>query len=133
MTERLSDHCDLMAQPGHPPPPKVRPADCPKDGVYIQTTDAGGHWLMHGDPPYPIVFEGGEGNDGVTIVGKTSNPVMMDGGKGDDSLTVIDSWDWALSRLGSHEITFLGATGIVLAALAAIGWKALSTKRRSRL
>jgi hypothetical protein len=127
MPERLSDHCSLMAVPGGPPKPKERPADCPKDGVYIKGANKNGGITIDGPIPYPIIYEGGDGNDSVTIVGGTSDKgIVIDGGKGDDSLTVIDRWSWFVGHLSPGGALALGSLAIVFAAVTIIAWRALT-------
>lgn len=124
-----------MARPGGPPPPKVRPADCPKDGAYIKMVDAGGAMQLPGDPPFPIIFEGGEGNDSVTVLGGPGKGILMDGGKGDDSLTVGDERGLTIqsvlpvAQLTPTTTLILGAFAITLAAVVIIAWRMLSPPR----
>ena len=125
--ERLSDHCSLMARPGGPPPPKERPADCPKDGAYIKMVDKGGAMSIPGSPPFPIVFEGGDGDDQLTVRGGPGKGVIFDGGKGNDGMTIgSDSTPVLLvGQIGAGGMLFLAALAIMLAAIVIIAWRAL--------
>ncbi|WP_395331023.1 hypothetical protein WBP06_01165 [Novosphingobium sp. BL-8H] len=98
-SEPLSEHCSLMSKPGGPPKPATRPPDCPKDAAYIKTV-GGGSWTLPSNAPFPIVFEGGDGDDKVTVVGQSKGGVMVFGGKGNDSLLVEDRWAWLAHELG---------------------------------
>lgn len=81
--EPLSERCSVMKHPERPVP-----SDCPKDALYIKTTDEGGASDLYPITPFPIVIEGGAGDDDVTVIGPAKNPVLIDGGKGNDSVTV---------------------------------------------
>lgn len=131
--ERLSDHCSLMARPGGPPPPKQRPADCPVDGAYIKMVDKGGKFEIPGSPPFPIVFEGGDGNDALTVRGGPGKGVIFDGGKGNDRMTVgTDSVPiQLLDRLGTGGTLVIAALAIVFATIAILGWRALTRDPRA--
>lgn len=82
--EPLSEHCSIMAHPER----TTLPSDCPKDAAYIKLTDEGGSSDLHPITPFPIVVEGGAGDDNVTVIGEARNPVLIDGGKGNDSVIV---------------------------------------------
>jgi hypothetical protein len=127
--ESRSEHCSLMAHPGGPPKPKVRPADCPKDAAYIKTTDAGGKFTLPGDAPFPVVFEGGDGNDSVTVEG-SGHGIIVNGGKGDDSLLVRDQGMLpSIEGVPAYALLLFGALLVTLAAVAVIGWRALGNTR----
>lgn len=85
--ERFSDHCSLMMHPER----TTRPADCPEDASYIISSEAGGQFKLPANAPFPLVFDGGEGDDKVTVVGEGDKGVLVLGGKGNDSLMVRDS------------------------------------------
>lgn len=118
-TEPLSELCSQMAHPGR----KTLPADCPEGAAYIKTNDAGSDHVIPGELGYPVVFEGGEGDDKVTVVGSGGKPVMVSGGKGEDALLVVDRQTWLLDSLGPAGTLFLGAAAIVFAAIAIIAWR----------
>ncbi|MFC0687543.1 hypothetical protein [Novosphingobium clariflavum] len=122
--EPLSEHCSLLSKPGGPPRPADRPADCPKDAAYIKPVGAGTSTLP-GNAPFPIVFEGGDGDDKVTLVGQSKAGVMVFGGKGNDSLLVEDRWTWLV-----HELTPPGALSLALVIAILLG---LITLRALRL
>lgn len=124
----LSEHCSLMAKPGGPPKPATRPADCPPDAAYI-TAVGGGAMTIPGNAPFPIVFEGGDGDDHVTIVGSGKGGVLVRGGRGDDSLVVHDQWTWLARQIGPGGVLLLGLAGIVFAAVVTIAWRALRSNR----
>jgi hypothetical protein len=63
--EPLSDHCSLMKHPER----TIRPSDCLEGAAYIKTTDEGGEFVLNPVTPFPLVIEGGEGDDQVTVVG----------------------------------------------------------------
>lgn len=81
--EPLSERCSVMKHPERPVP-----GDCPKDALYIRTTDEGGASDLYPITPFPIVIEGGAGDDDVTVIGTAKNPVLIDGGKGNDSVVL---------------------------------------------
>ena len=125
-----SERCSLMAKPGDPPAPKTRPADCPKDAAYIKTTDAGGSLTLP-DAPFPLVFEGGDGNDSVTVRGNASHGIIVAGGKGDDSLLVEGtSMPLSLEAVPVWAVVLLGALLITFATIAVLGWRALGNASR---
>lgn len=78
--EPLSEHCSLMAHPER----TVRPSDCPEDAAYIRVGNQGGSYALNPITPFPLVVEGGDGNDQVIVNGTPRNPVIIDGGRGDD-------------------------------------------------
>jgi hypothetical protein len=41
--------------------------------------DKGGAFEFDADAPFPLVIEGGEGNDKMAIVGTPNNPVLVNG------------------------------------------------------
>jgi len=129
--ESLSDHCSLMARQGGPPKPSVRPADCPKDAAYIKAI-GGGAFTIPGSAPFPIVFEGGDGDDKVTVVGDGHAGVLVRGGRGNDSLTVESDRVWLAERIGSNGLLLIAAMSIAFAALVAIIWRALDTDKPGR-
>lgn len=121
-----SEHCSLMARPGGPPKPKTRPADCLKDAAYIKTTNSGGKFALPGDAPIPIVFEGGDGNDSVTVEGSGAHGIIVDGGKGDDSLLVRDAGILpSIPGVPDYAMLLFGALLVTLVTIAVIGWRAL--------
>ena len=122
--ESLSEHCSLLAKPGGPPKPKELPADCPKDAAYIRGADVNGGAHIFKSTSNPLIFEGGKGDDKVTIVGNKDN-VLVKGGEGNDSLTVQDTTTWMVQRLSPEGVLLLIALAIVFAAIAAIVWKAM--------
>ena len=130
--ERLSDHCSLMARPDRPPPPKERPADCPLNGAYIKMVDRGGTLEIPGSPPFPIVFEGGDGNDQLTVKGGPGKGVIFDGGKGNDRMTIGSDPPLAqvVDRLGASGALLIAALALVLATIAILGWRALQRDPR---
>jgi hypothetical protein len=128
----------------------VRPSDCPEGAIYIRNTDAGGDYVLHPITPFPIVIEGGDGDDNVTVVGKARNPVIIDGGRGNDSVVVrgghegsgsptgnggngpnstVDHDDWAtlIGQFTPAGLTFVGCVLITFVAVAAIAWRALGS------
>ena len=117
-----------MAHPGGPPAPARLPADCPKDAAYIRTVGKGGHWTLPNNGAFPIVFEGGDGNDSVTVIGRDGKGVLVYGGRGDDRLTVQARWSYTLDRVGPPVALLLAGLAIVLAAVATIAWRALSPR-----
>jgi len=128
MDEPLSEHCSLMAKPGGPPKAQTQPADCPKDGIYIKTAAKNGGITLPPGSPFPIVVEGGDGNDSVTVIGPQHMPITVSGGKGDDNITVKSEWIWAVDKLTPTGVLFLAALLIVLATLAVIVWRALAPR-----
>ena len=147
--EPLSERCSVMKHPERPVP-----SDCPKDALYIITGDEGGTSDLYPITPFPIVIEGGAGNDDVTVIGPAKNPVLIDGGKGNDSVTVHGEGASPPGQgnlvmgptqdRGGHQsqivhkdgplpalpltpmgMTFLGALLITFATIGAIGWRAL--------
>jgi hypothetical protein len=147
--EPLSERCSVMKHPERPVP-----SDCPKDALYITTTDEGGASDLYPITPFPIVIEGGAGNDDVTVIGPAKNPVLIDGGKGNDSVTVHGEGASPPGQenlvmgpaqdQGGHQsqivhkdgplpnfpltpvgMTFLGALLITFATIGVIGWRAL--------
>jgi hypothetical protein len=146
----LSERCSVMMNPERP-----LPSDCPKDALYIKTTDSDGAYDLHPITPFPIVVEGGSGNDEVTVIGPAKNPVLIDGGKGNDKVTVQGeggsparggkgglvmgpsdqrgSQNQIVHKDGPSPavpltpmgITFLGALLIAFATVGAIAWRAL--------
>ncbi|PXA86134.1 hypothetical protein DMC47_35420 [Nostoc sp. 3335mG] len=120
-----------MGKPGGPPPPKDLPPDCPPHAAYIKTI-GNGHWDIPGTAPFPIVFEGGDGNDSVTVIGQGHQPVIVSGGKGNDSLQVEDRWTFFVDRLGPHGVVTLGVVGLVFVAIAVIAWRALGPNEQPR-
>lgn len=128
--EPLFDHCSLMTRPGGPPRPTERPADCPKDGVYIKAAPHNGGATIDGNIPYPVIFDGGDGNDSVTIIGHPANRYIINGGKGDDSLTVQDQATWLVGRLSPTATLMLGVLALGLAAVVVVAWRALGTGYR---
>jgi hypothetical protein len=127
--EPLSEHCSLMQRPGGPAKPTARPADCLDDAAYIKTTPGGSRLVIPGDSPYPIVFEGGEGDDKVVVVGDGGRPVLVGGGKGNDALTVQTELDWLVGTLGPGGLALLGSAALICALLALIAWRALGPGR----
>lgn len=151
--EPLSEHCSLMRHPER----SVLPSDCPKDATYIRTGDEGGSYQLRPITPFPIVIEGGSGDDNVTVVGTPRNPVMIDGGKGNDHTTVVGASGnpvadapqesglifhseetQGVEQPGTQEIeqlvpagiNFLGALLIVFATIGVICWRALKGAQR---
>lgn len=120
--EPLSEHCSLMSEPGGPAKPAERPTDCPKDAAYIKGS---GGTVHPANAPFPIIFEGGDGNDKVVVVGRAPGGFLMRGGKGNDSLTIEDRWTWLAREIGPSGLITLGVIAITLAALVAISWRAL--------
>jgi len=82
--EPLSDHCSVMMHPDR----KGLPSDCPKDATYIKNGNEGGSYELHPITPFPLVIEGGTGDDNVTVIGAPKNPVLIDGGSGNDNVVV---------------------------------------------
>lgn len=113
-----------------------RPADCPEDAVYIRNSDEGGEYVLNPVAPFPVVIEGGAGNDNVTVVGEAQNPVLIDGGKGDDAVIVQDDGtladqnpsSWIMASLPAESLTFLGVFLITFAVIAVLGWRALGSR-----
>lgn len=126
--EPLSEHCDLMAKPGGPPKPASLPADCPKDAAYIKSV-GGGAMTIPGNTPFPLVFEGGDGDDKVTVVGSGKAGVLVRGGKGNDSLVIEDTSIWLANKLGPSGVLLIVAAMITLTALVVIAWRALRPGR----
>ena len=122
--EPLSEHCSLMMHPER----TTLPPDCPEGAAYIHNTDKGGDYVLHPITPFPLVIEGGEGEDNVTVVGTPRAPVMIDGGKGNDSVIVQDRVTWLVGRLTPESVIVLGALLIVFATISLLGWRALSTR-----
>jgi hypothetical protein len=127
--EPLSDHCSLMKHPER----SVLPSDCPKDASYIKTGDQGSDSVLHPITPFPLVIEGGEGNDKVTVIGTPKNPVLIDGGKGNDTVVVQNesarvAWAHVAARMSPEGLLFLGVVLIVFSAIGALGWRALTSK-----
>jgi hypothetical protein len=102
-----------------------RPADCPKDAVYINGTGA---IIAPGDAPFPFVFEGGDGDDRVVVIGQAKGGLLMRGGAGRDSLTIEDRWVWLAGEIGPLGLLLLAAAAIVFAALVAISWRAMKVR-----
>jgi hypothetical protein len=123
--EPLSRHCSLMAHPER----TTLPADCPEGAVYIRHTDEGGDFVLDPVAPFPIVIEGGKGEDKVTVIGTPANPVLIDGGEGNDSVRLQGQASWLAGRLAPEGMVFLGALLIVFATIAVLGWRALSGHR----
>ena len=122
----LSEHCSLMSRPGGLVKPAVRPTDCPKDAVYIKGTGA---TILPGDAAFPFVFEGGDGDDKVVVVGQAAGGILVRGGKGNDSLTIEDPWVWVAQEIGPYGLTFLASATIMLVTLVTICWRALRSTR----
>jgi hypothetical protein len=132
MPKSLSDHCSLMARSGSLPKPAHRPADCPEGGIYIKGAKESGGITMFGNPAAPVVYEGGDGDDKVVIVGRTGGGgVLVDGGKGNDSLTVQSGPVWLIAEFAPLAFA-LGIFAIVFGAITIIGWRALSSSDRRR-
>jgi hypothetical protein len=133
----------------HHPERSVRPSDCPEGAVYIRHTDQGGDFVLNPVAPFPIVVEGGAGNDNVTVVGQARNPVIIDGGKGDDSVVVRGGREGSASPAGAGGkgpngaavqddgasligqftpagLTFVGCVLITFVTIAVIAWRALA-------
>jgi hypothetical protein len=132
--ERLSDHCSLMKHPER----TTRPSDCPEGGTYVKTTDKGGAFELHPITPFPLIIEGGEGNDKVSVIGTPRNPVLIDGGKGNDEVVVdggkghdnvVLQSDWArvAGHIGPEGLLILGALLIAFATIGLICWRALAS------
>ena len=149
--EALSDLCSVMKHPDR----KVMPSECPKDATYINMGDKGGSSELHPITPFPLVIEGGTGDDHVTVIGEAKNPVLIDGGSGNDSVlvrgegaapaggqsglvmgpspaaqasdggTVQGDGAW-LPALTPMGLTFLGALLIAFATIGVLGWRALA-------
>lgn len=130
--EPLSQHCSLMAHPER----TELPADCPEDAVYIRHSDEGGEFVLNPVAPFPVVIEGGAGNDNVTVVGEAQNPVLIYGGKGNDGVVVQNDGtvadhnpsSWLIASLPTESLTFLGVFLITFAVIAALGWRALGSR-----
>ena len=150
--EPLSDLCSIMKHPDR----KVMPSECPKDATYIKTGNEGGSSELHPITPFPLVIEGGTGDDHVTVVGEAKNPVLIDGGSGNDSVlvqsdgaapaegkgglimgpspaaqgsegqTMQNDGAWLLAQLTPTGLTFLGALLIAFATIGLLGWRALT-------
>jgi hypothetical protein len=123
--EPLSEHCSLMSRPGDPAKPAERPADCPKDAVYIKGS---GGTILPGNAPFPFVFEGGDGDDKVVVVGQAQGGLLFRGGKGSDTLTLEDRWTWFAREIGPPGLIMIIVIALTLAALVTISWRALRTK-----
>lgn len=123
--EPLSEHCSLMSRAGSPTKPAARPADCPKDAVYIKGS---GGTILPGNAPFPFIFEGGDGDDKVVVVGHAKGGLLFRGGKGNDTLTLEDRWTWLAREIGPPGLFLLAVIALTLAALVAISWRALRTK-----
>jgi hypothetical protein len=104
------------------------PPDCPEGAAYIHNSDKGRDFVLHPIAPFPLVIEGGEGEDNVTVVGTPRNPVIIDGGKGNDSVIVQDRVTWLAGRLSPESVVILAALLIVFATIGLLGWRALSTR-----
>ena len=115
----LSARCTLSDQPNAPSPPKGDP--CPKGAVYIKTTKNGSEFALPNDSEFPIVFEGGDGDDKVTITGNGAQKIKVSGGAGNDSMTVVDPWATLMQQLGPYPI--VGAF-VLLLFFALIGYVA---------
>ena len=98
----LSARCTLSDQPNAPSPPEG--GLCPKDAVYIKTTKNGSDFALPSNSEFPIIFEGGDGNDKVTITGNGAQKIKVSGGAGDDSMTVVDPWANLMQQLGPYPI-----------------------------
>jgi hypothetical protein len=122
--EPLSEHCSLMMHPER----ATRPSDCPPDAVYIKTVDKGGAFEFDADAPFPLVIEGGEGNDKMAIVGTPNNPVLVNGGRGDDEILFQSNWIWLGEQLNSTSILLLIALIGTLTVVALLGWRALKER-----
>lgn len=131
--ESLSEHCSLMTRPGGAPKPSVRPSDCPKDAAYIKTTDAGRSFFLRGDvAPFPVVLDGGAGDDKVTVIGAKRGKVLVSGGDGNDSIALVDRWSWIASRFTPSELLMLATLFTVCATIALLGWRALGAPADNR-
>jgi hypothetical protein len=133
VAEPLSEHCSLMAKPGGPAKPAQRPADCPKDAAYIKTVDEGGDFKIPGYAPFPVVFEGGKGDDHVTLIG-SGGKVLVRGGEGNDSLLVKESaplWQQPFALQGDAIIVIAGLVcGSILSGM--LIWRSSSRKPAER-
>lgn len=132
------------------PERSVRPSDCPEGATYIRTTNEGGDYFLNPIAPFPIVIEGGDGNDNVTVVGKARNPVIIDGGRGNDSVVVRggregsgsptgdggkgpnsavvhNAGDSLIGQFTPAGLTFVGCVLITFVAVAVIAWRALGS------
>ncbi len=105
-----------------------RPSDCPEGAAYIKTTNEGGTSVLNPITPFPLVIEGGEGDDKVTVIGTPRTPVLIDGGKGNDSVTLQDEWLWLAGRVNPEAIIILAALLITCTLLGVIGWRALTNR-----
>lgn len=123
--EPLSEHCSLMARPGGPAKPAERPADCPIDAVYIKGS---GGTIRPGNAPFPFIFEGGDGDDKVVVVGQAKGGLLMRGGKGNDTLTIENNWVWLARQVGPTGILLVAAFAITLAGVVVLCWRALRPK-----
>jgi hypothetical protein len=128
-TEPLSEHCSLMSKPDGPPKPAELPADCPKDAAYVKWD---GDIALSGNKDFPVVIEGGDGNDKITVVGSGKAGVRVDGGGGNDTLTAESEWVWLAQQVGPTGLIFVAALGITLATIAMIAWRALTPKDQRR-
>ena len=122
--EPLSDHCSLMKHPER----TSRPSDCPDGATYIRTTNEGGAFVLNPITPFPLVVEGGEGDDKVTVIGTPRNPVLINGGKGNDSVTLQDEGAWLAGQSTPEGIIFLAALLITFSTIGLIGWRALTNR-----
>jgi len=135
----------------HHPERSVRPSDCPEGALYIRTTNEGGDYRLNPITPFPIVIEGGDGDDRVTVVGEARNPVLIDGGRGNDRVVVRGGNDGSASPAGNAGkapdstfaaaedsaslagqftaagLTFVGCVLITFVAVAVIAWRALGS------
>ncbi|CAM3073908.1 hypothetical protein SPAN111604_02430 [Sphingomonas antarctica] len=138
-----SERCSLLQDPDHPLPPNTYKGDCPKDATYI-VAKHGGAWDVPNGTPYPVVVEGGAGNDVLTVTGHGGKGVYVDGGAGDDRLTVSTQSDSSFLGTVSDTLLYLRVTHGDGAALIAVGfvimmcvlgvlcWRALANPRDRR-
>jgi hypothetical protein len=118
-----------MAKPGGPPRPTKLPADCPKDAAYIHVAGSEGVSMHLPSTDFPLVFEGGDGNDKVILDKSASKGVLVFGGRGNDSLIVESGWAKFADRIEPASAVFLVTLALALTLVGAIVWRASGPPR----
>ncbi|SOB78790.1 hypothetical protein SAMN06297144_0216 [Sphingomonas guangdongensis] len=76
-----------------------------------------------------MIFEGGDGDDKIVIVGSAKGGVLVRGGAGRDSITLESHWTWLAHQIGMPGFVILGTATIMLAVVLTICWRALKQER----
>jgi len=119
-TKPFSERCSFMENPGM----KERPPECPKDAAYIKTDGGTSIWHLG---KFPIVVEGGEGNDDVKIVGGDGG-ILVDGGKGSDTVSVKSESVFLAELLGPDRLFILAVIALSSLVAIVISWRLFRTR-----